>query len=550
MNKRRKTKKKHDPAPEKKPAAPDVLTRLRLYADGAQGLWLIPALVAVMTLVIGSWTFDPKLSLSGDNAEFITLARSLVQGEGLTHINSPDPQPATKYPFGFPLLLAPMELLFPGSWVPMKVWVLVLFSLGMGVLYTLVREKLGVVPALAVVALSLTAGQSYLTTVGPNEHVFGPLLLHFSHQVMSEAPYLSISLLALWLLERGMHREGLADNGWLWGGFACAMLAYYIRSGGIALVAAAIVYMLLRRDIRRGLVFACATFAVWLPWTLRNRAVGGEGVYFKQLIMVNPYHPDRGLLDFGGFFERLLNNGQAYLNFELPRLLWPYFSGTRAEFGSAALVVAALAVYTLIQGIHKQRDGLFLLYVAFTLGIDLLWFWVDARFLLGVVPLFFYFAIRSVLDAAAAFKANGGRWIGPLLYWGLFAVVFFGQVPGVVRLADYADADYPPPWSRYYQAGQWLKGNTAADAVVLCRKGYWMYVVSGRRCVGFPFEDTDTVLEHMERKQIDYVVLEHLGFPQTMQYLWPTVEKYRGRFQVLWKDEKVPTYVLKFLPRP
>ncbi|MXX37886.1 MAG: hypothetical protein F4Z85_07385, partial [Gemmatimonadetes bacterium] len=99
-----------------------------------------PFFIVAATFLLGIWTFDAKLSLSGDNAEFITLARSLAQGEGLLHINSPDPKPATKYPFGFPLLLAPLAWAFPGEWVPMKAWVLVLFALGMGVLYQLAKE--------------------------------------------------------------------------------------------------------------------------------------------------------------------------------------------------------------------------------------------------------------------------------------------------------------------------------------------------------------------------------------------------------------------------
>ena len=82
------------------------LARFYHYADGSRGRLILPALVAISTLFLGIWTFDPKLSLSGDNTEFIILARSLAQGEGLVHINSPDPQPATKYPFGLPLLLA------------------------------------------------------------------------------------------------------------------------------------------------------------------------------------------------------------------------------------------------------------------------------------------------------------------------------------------------------------------------------------------------------------------------------------------------------------
>ncbi|MCY3788446.1 MAG: hypothetical protein OXH63_06620, partial [Gemmatimonadetes bacterium] len=74
----------------------------------------VPFFIIAATFLLGIWTFDAKLSLSGDNAEFITLTRSLAQGEGLLHINSPDPKPATKYPFGFPLLLAPLAWAFPG----------------------------------------------------------------------------------------------------------------------------------------------------------------------------------------------------------------------------------------------------------------------------------------------------------------------------------------------------------------------------------------------------------------------------------------------------
>ena len=98
----RKGKKQALPAAESPPKI-SPLDRFCTYADGPQGQWTVPAAVALLTLFLGVWTFDAKLSLSGDNTEFITLARSMAAGEGLVHINSPDPQPATKYPFAFPL---------------------------------------------------------------------------------------------------------------------------------------------------------------------------------------------------------------------------------------------------------------------------------------------------------------------------------------------------------------------------------------------------------------------------------------------------------------
>ena len=173
----------------------------------------IPLFVVAASLVLGIWTFDSKLSQSGDNAEYIILARSLAQGEGLSYIHSQEPGPSTKFPFGFPLLLAPLAWAFPDDWVPMKALVLALFSLGMGMLYQLARERMGVVSSLAVVALSLMAGKSY------------PALLHYAHKVMSEIPFLAFSLLALWLVERGVKREGIRHNRWLLGGMACAIWA-------------------------------------------------------------------------------------------------------------------------------------------------------------------------------------------------------------------------------------------------------------------------------------------------------------------------------------
>ena len=178
------------------------------------------------------------------------------------------------------------------------------------------------------------------------------------------------------------------------------------------------------------------------------------------------------------------------------------------------------------------------------MGIVLLWPWPGDRFLVPIVPVLVLLGVWAVLQIRD--RLAGGH-VGRLVVWGCFLVCVSGQIGGVKRLVDYAAADYPPPWLRYYQAGQWLKANAPEDAIVLCRKGYWMYIVSGRRCVGFPFDEPAKVLAHMEREKVDYVVLESLGFPQTGQYLYPAIKEYESRFQVVWHDPVVPTFVLRFL---
>ena len=78
-----------------------------------------------------------------------------------------------------------------------------------------------------------------------------------------------------------------------------------------------------------------------------------------------------------------------------------------------------------------------------------------------------------------------------------------------------------------------------------------MYIVSGRRTVGFPFEEPAAVLSRMEHEGVDYVVLESLGYSQTTDYLVRAIDEYKDRFQVLWHHRPVPTTVLRFLtPAP
>ena len=102
--------------------------------------WAIPLAVAVVALLIGVWTFDEKLSLSGDNTEFVTLARSMANGEGLTYTNLPEPRVATKYPFGFPLLLAPVYYLFGLDLVAMKIFCLMFFVFSIPLVFHLFKH--------------------------------------------------------------------------------------------------------------------------------------------------------------------------------------------------------------------------------------------------------------------------------------------------------------------------------------------------------------------------------------------------------------------------
>ncbi len=534
----KKSRRKNPPKPESQSSSPSTTAAyfecLRESAESPKGVRRVALGLAVVTFLLGAWTFDAKLSLSGDNTEFITLARSLAQGTGLTHINTAVPAPATKYPPGFPLLLAPMELWAPGSWTPMKWVVLVMFTASVPLFFYLMRTSLGTLPSLCAAVICLTI----------------PLLQDYAHQVMSEVPYLAFSVAALFLLQRSGENPSVRGNRWLLAAFVCTMAAYYIRTVGIVLIAAAVLHFLVRGERKKGLMFFGGALLAWLPWTLRNRAVGAGGVYLQQLIQVNPYFPDQGLLGFAGFADRVLQNTAIYYLQILPSIgSYPeLYHGAAVLFPPLSAVIAISMIYAGVQAYRSRRDLLLLIYTVLFLGTVVLWYWSGDRFLVPILPLLLYFTVRAGSDLLSFAARRGLRTPIPLVVVTvLILAALSNNTSGLQKLAERARGDYYPNWGNYYRAGMWLRENTPEPSIVACRKGYWMYVVSGRPCVLYAFDDPEQVIVGLEQNGVDFVVVDQLGFRHTGDYLVPAIQQYEERFEVVWHAANPDTWVLRFL---
>ena len=426
----------------------------------------------------------------------------------------------------------------------MKWLVVCSLAAGMGAFHLLARGVAGDLVAVAATALAVT----------------NPLTVSYGHQVMSEVPYLAPSLLALWCLHRGIEAEGWRHNRWLWTGVAAAIAAYYIRSVGLVLIGAPIALLLLRRDWQRAALIGGVSFAAILPWSLRNSAVGGGGVYFKQLVQVNPYFPDQGLLDAAGLWERITDHLQFYLAQGLTQTLWPSFEPTGAAFTPAAAVMLALLGGFAWRSVQQGRHLLLLIYASFFLGTVLLWPWPGDRFILPLVPVLLLAGVITVADAVHWLRAKGA---GPTAY--VLAVVLLGlglhgnvfgrtshqpvrQPTSLVQYARASQADYLPEWRNYFEAGLWLRANTPQDAIVTCRKAFWMHVISGRRTFVYAFAEPQQVMADLDAKGADYAVVEQLGYAHTPRFLVPALQWASDRCPILWHRPEPDTYIVAINP--
>ena len=123
--------------------------------------YFLPAL-GLCGLLMGILLFDANLSLTGDNAQFINLGRSLADGHGLSETIEGEPIPHTKYPFGFPLLLAITDIIFPGNLIALKSLIVLLYAISIPLTYLLIRRFAPPPIALGASALCLASPSCWI----------------------------------------------------------------------------------------------------------------------------------------------------------------------------------------------------------------------------------------------------------------------------------------------------------------------------------------------------------------------------------------------------
>ena len=483
--------------------------------------YFLPAL-GLAGMLMGMLLFDANLSLTGDNAQFIDLGRSLADGHGLASTIGGEPNPHTKYPFGFPLLLALVHIAFPGNLVALKGLVILFYAASIPLVYLFVRRFASAPMAFGVSALCLIS----------------PPLLDYSHQVMSEVPFLPFSLLALLLLQRAQESKAPST---LALALCAIMAAYYVRSAGTVLIGAGIVFFLLHKRWRDAGLLAAGSFLLALPWHLRNAAHGGNP-YVDQLLSINPYRPELGSLTFAALVERIVANLELYGLYFIPDIFFPGYAFGNHFIG---LVASGLVLYALAAGLARRR--LPEVYLTCFLGLCILWpeVWSDTRFLVPAVPLLFL----ALLAGSAGLLRKVARWLGrkfpqPGMAL-LFLVPFGANILGTKDLAGRI-GELPANYGNYFAAAEWIRDNTDPQAKVVCRKPFLMNALSHRKAAGYLWKGPDEVLVDFEKKGVDIVVVDQLGFRSTPEFLVPAVVTHKDRFELLHVVPDPNTLILEF----
>ena len=474
---------------------------------------------------------DKKLDLNGDNGNYYMLGKALATGQGYVNINSFQKQLHKHFPPGYPVFISSIIRVFGESTLNIKIANGLLLFFTLIALYFLVKE--------------ITSREStaiiVLLLVMLNSHI-----LRYSTIMMTEIPFLFFSTVAILSFTKINYNKPLRKDVYLYLVVALLIISFYIRTSGIALIAGIILFLLLTKHWKHAIVIALGFLLLALPWQLRNQKIGGSS-YVNQIKMVNPYRPEQGKADFGDYLTRFGNNVNRYLTKEIPLAS---ISISKPNYRQPATVVQwlyGIAFFILIIfGVLnlKKFKLLVLTYLAATLAVLSLWpdVWVGIRLLLPAVPFLLIGLVNGMQEILVRITPL------PITRYAIWVpgIISIFLIPNVKNLKKMAENEVKPEWANYYSLAKWAGENLKANTIIACRKPAMFYLYSNSFTVNYKYtDDEEELINDLVVKQVDYVVMEQLGYGSTSRYLYPVIQNNPERFKLTQERNNPDTYLFR-----
>lgn len=499
----------------------------------------ILAIFVILSAALGFLRFDSlQLGTSYDDAHYIILAESLSSGQGYQLINFPRPQIERSFPPGWPVLLTPLTFLFPGNYTILKLFSLLLWLASIFLIHKLFSKRL------ASPLLELLIGLVALN----------PLLVGSSVTVMSESAHLFFSLLALVLFDKVNEK---ADEKESWLLVSVALLAFYallIRTIGISLLIALILYLITTRRFResRTIIILFVVGFLFLAWF--NARNGGSifSAGYEAQVLGNSVSEKIG---------QVWSNVLGYADEVTASSLFPIFgSGLDSLLGRVGLeilpfVLNALILLLLVLGwaVWKPKlEWMHIYVIIYVLGI--LAFWnprvgsVKARFLIPILPFLYFYLIQGLNWLAQKVSAKRAA----MILTGLGIVL---ALPLLARnIQDWRN----PVMNQMTDlsiGASWVAKNVPLDAIVMVNEPVPAYPHVQRKTVGYPNNGQD-LEKYLNNQGIDYVIVAPLlQSPRSVELdqfvkakILPILQADSQKFLVVYSNPEYNVTVYQYQP--
>jgi hypothetical protein len=368
---------------------------------------------------------------------------------------------------------------------------------------------------------------------------------------------------------------------------ACAVGAFLIRSAGVSLLLALVVWFWRRFGWKWGLTASVVAVCTVGGWQVRNRRIianAPPGVhyssYMEQFTLRDPMRPGAGRIqpNLKGLLLRAYEGFPTYLGM-IPRTLLHAMSRRSPGWFTVFYVLAVpMALLMLLGCVVAWRRGLRLSagFAVLFWVFAAMWPWRDPRFLVPILPflvLFLFlglawcaerFAREERRSAAVAEEAQAstdgqgkprpytrdsrGR-TTLAIFEGValgLLLLYFAQVHLTIVRQDRKPLAKGYTFGRtsdeggFYAACAWLKANAPPSSIVMGRPAYLLYLYTDRVVTQIEPHTNPRVQEiaYMRGNNVHYLVEDAWPWSNTRKYLDPYLSEYGNRWRLVWQDPK------------
>lgn len=416
------------------------------------------AVIILISLMIGASTLTRGHQWGDDFAWYIVQAKSILDsstdefiqqsaftnGESTTHLGP------LAYPWGYPLILAPVFAIKGISPLALKLPGLLFYAAFLVCLYLLMKARLTEAESLLVVSL----------------FAFNPLLLQFLDQILSDIPFLFFSTLSLLLMTQESKRSALHH---VFIGTAI-FFTTFLRVTGVLLLGCFLIvefFRLLnnRKDrttaiqIIKSSLIVCFVFVLLWFINLLLFPSGGES-YFSQ---------------YAGLIETARRFIPAYFN------VFSFFFGDTQGWKYLYYLVFIL----FLPGFwHRWKQELiFVLFFVLWILVHITYpYWQGPRYIFPLLPIFIYFVFQGMRFLVERLP-EGYRLTGQWAFYG-----FWILIAGIFLLKSSTNAFFNlqnnrainGPFDPYStEVYDYIKEQTPPESVVIFFKPRVMVMMTG-----------------------------------------------------------------------
>lgn len=404
----------------------------------------------------------PAAGTIHDDGIYLITAKAMAEGKGYRLLNLPGEPKQTKYPIGFPALIAVLWKIapnFPGNLPLLKMVPVLSFLAWIGIGLYFARRWLGLGQEATLWLALFCAGTHWAIFIGTNfmsDLLFGALAmaaLHFLLSVETSKNTLKTALIA---------------------GLICSA-AYLVRTAAIAFVIGGVI-VLLRRELKReAAVFGTAASIAVIAWTIWQQTGPSytnpiEAYYtaqnYKDWNLLTAHYP--GMQKLMVFLTNLF-----YVVVFPPQVA---VSNSSWVPGWIAFAVGAAVWWIYIRGVRATRQ-LWAAHICFGLYVALLlvWAWPPDRFMTSFLPLFGAVVYKGMPRWSKNYYAAVLP-IAALLLSG-WAVMQYTRTSGI----PWTTNDRRLNWTSLSELHEWINNNAEPDAVVMANFDPAVYLYTGRK---------------------------------------------------------------------